>query len=112
MKIENTITEINQEAIAKWKSEFGKVFKTTIDGNDFVWRKLKRKEYVEIMSDAQEDEDVNTKIYSRQERIAKAITIYPADAAKLIDGEAGIATSISDEALLKSGFNVGETEEL
>lgn len=104
--------EITPEMIEGWKKQHGKIFKTVIDGKDYVWRKLRRREYVSIMSDAEEEEDMNTKIYTRQEKIAKIITIYPENAVEIIDNEAGIATSIADEALVRSGFDVSKTEEL
>ena len=108
----NIKEEITPEMIEAWKKEYGKIFKSVIDGEDYIWRKLKRREYVEVMSDVEEDEDMNEKIYKRQEKIAKTITIYPENASEIIDNEAGIATSIADEALVRSGFNVSKTEEL
>lgn len=105
---------LNDQQIQEWKRKWGKIYKTTIDGEVYIWRKLKRKEYVQIMSDADIDneETVGNRIYHRQEQIAKAVVLYPVDIEKRIEENAGLATSLSDEVVLRSGFDVAETEEL
>ena len=36
--------------ITAWKAEHGKIYKSIIDGTDYIWRKLKRKEYVALIN--------------------------------------------------------------
>ena len=108
MKIDNLITD---DMIAEWKQEFGRIYKTTIGGEPIVWRKLKRKEYVAAMN-VEDEEGYNKNIYARQEFIAKTVILFPANVEELIEDNAGLATCISDECILKSGFDVGATQEM
>ena len=103
--------ELTDAQIAKWKKEHGKIFKTVIDGETYIWRRLKRREYVEAMS-YRSEENPDANIYIRQNIIAGLVTLYPADMAWRIEEYAGLAGEISDRAILKSGFDASETEEL
>lgn len=106
---------LNDKQIQAWKKQWGKIYKTTIGDEVFIWRKLKRKEYVQIMSEAETDEaeeQLGSRIYQRQEKITKLVVLYPADIDQRVEEDAGLATSISDEVILKSGFDVATTEEL
>ena len=103
--------ELTDAQIAKWKKEHGKIFKTVIDGETYIWRRLKRREYVEAMS-YRSEENPDANIYIRQNIIAELVTLYPADMAWRIEEYAGLAGEISDRAILKSGFDASETEEL
>lgn len=103
--------ELTDEQIAIWKAEHGKIFKTVIDGETYIWRRLKRREYVEAMSyKSEENPDAN--VYLRQNIIASIVTLYPSDMAFRIEEFAGVAGEISDRAILKSGFDASETKEL
>lgn len=105
--------EITPEMIVAWKKQHGKIFKSIVGSESFVWRKLKRKEYTEIMSiDEADESSQEDRIYKRQMDIAKAITIWPLNIAELLEDSAGLATTLSDEAILKSGFNLMSTQEL
>ncbi|MGG2085296.1 hypothetical protein [Lysinibacillus pakistanensis] len=105
------VFELKNEQIAAWKAEHGKVFKTVIDGETYIWRRLKRREYVDAMSyRSEENPDVN--VYLRQNIIASIVTLYPSDMLERIEEYAGLAGEISDRAILKSGFDASETEEL
>ena len=103
---------VTPEKIKAWKKEHGKVYKTTIGKEEYYWRKLKRKEYVSLMSTAKADEDSNAHIYQRQELIVAATVLYPEDIQNLIENDAGLATNLADEVILKSGFDMPTTEEL
>lgn len=107
MKKENVI---NQEQLAEWKKEFGHIYKTTIGEETVIWRKLRRKEYVEAMT--QDIDNPATKIFARQDYIVKTVTLFPANIEEIIEESGGFSGSIADEILLKSGFDVSETEEL
>lgn len=101
-----------QAKIQAWKAEHGKVFKTVIDGEDYIWRKLKRKEYVALMSVKSEEEDLDARIYERQEEIAKLVILFPENITELVEENAGLATTIADEVIARSGFGITETQEL
>lgn len=103
--------ELTDEQIAAWKAEHGKIFKTTIDGETYIWRRLKRREYVDAMS-YRSEENPDANVYLRQNIITSIVTLYPTDMAWRIEEYAGLAGEISDRAILKSGFDASETEEL
>lgn len=99
--------------IEGWKLEYGKVFKTTIEGEEYIWRKLKRKEYVLVMADkAADEEELESKIYDRQEEIVKLVVLYPENIEEELEKSAGLATTLADEIIPKSGFGIPKTEEL
>lgn len=102
MKEVNTYTEAD---IKEWKAKYGKIYKIGVDGEDYIWRKIKRSEYTSIMANEEESSDLE-KIYKRQEEIAKLIILYPSNIEQILQESAGLATTIADEALLKSGFEV------
>lgn len=107
MKKENIVTE---EQIAGWKKEYGHVYKTTVGRDYIIWRKLRRKEYVEAMTVEIENED--QKIFERQFMVVKAAALYPENVEALLEESGGLATTLADEIMLKSGFDTSETEEL
>ena len=99
--------------ITAWKAEHGKIYKSIIDGTDYIWRKLKRKEYVALMADSSEESaDPEMKVYDRQETITKLVVLYPENIEELIVENAGLATIIADEVIARSGFNIEATQEL
>ena len=103
---------INQQQVDEWKAEHGKVFKTSIGDDVIIWRKLRRKEYVHIMSKEATADAAGDKVYARQDLIVEMAALYPENIQDLIQENAGLATCVSDEIILKSGFDLTETEEL
>ena len=102
---------LSKKQIVDWKSKHGKIYKTTIGDDVYIWRKIKRKEYVDIMAKEAGATD-QERIYNRQDEIAKAVTIYPENFPEIMEENAGVASTIADEALAKSGFDIPSTEEL
>lgn len=110
--VEAVGTEPTNAQIDRWKAEHGKVFKNVIAGDTYIWRRLKRSEYVAAMAI---ESDVPTEnMYLRQDAIARAVTIFPSVEvmSERIEEFAGLAGEIADRAVLKSGFQASETEEL
>lgn len=102
-----------KDQIEIWKEEYGKIYKSIIDGKDYIWRRIKRKEYSEVMT-MKDGEDIDERIYNRQYAIAKLVILNLSEEELESDLEelAGLATTISDEVLEKSGFNSSGTVEL
>lgn len=109
MKLDHAIS---QDQIDAWKAEYGKLYKSTIGDFAFIWRKLRRKEYVDIMSQEKTADVQGDKVFARQALIVKAVTLYPDNLDELLEENAGLATSISDEIIIKSGFVINDTEEI
>nr|DAU23773.1 MAG TPA: hypothetical protein [Caudoviricetes sp.] len=98
------------EYIEKWKQEYKRIFKNDIDGETIIWRRLKRGEYKNILKETEEDDD--SKILTKQEKMVVAAMLYPFNAEELIEENAGLATVLSEEILARSGFAISYTEEL
>lgn len=97
-----------EQLIIEWKALYGKIFKNTVDDDEFViWRPIKRKEYKQLL-----DADEEVEILAKQEAITKMALLYPANASDLIDSRAGLATVLSEEILKYSGFEISATESL
>ena len=103
---------LNQQQVDAWKAEHGKIFKTSVGDDVVIWRKLRRKEYVYIMSKEATAEAAGDKVYARQDLIVATAALYPENVQDLIDDNAGFATCVADEIILKSGFDLSDTEEL
>ena len=126
MKIDKSNT-ISKEQIEEWKNEYGHIYRTFLDGNPIIWRRLKRKEYEEITISTADDElDLNedeedtpdvarkrtARMYNRQNMIAQAAIIYPENAMDLLNNYALAITNISDDVMAISGFDMPKSEEL
>lgn len=98
------------EHIEKWKQEHKRIFKNDIDGETIIWRRLKRGEYKNILKEVEEDND--SQILTKQEKMVVAAMLYPFNAEELIEENAGLATVLSEEILARSGFAISYTEEL
>ena len=51
-----------EDKVIEWKKEYKKVFLSTIDDEDYIWRRIKRKEYSDIMA-IKDTEDVKKDYY-------------------------------------------------
>ena len=102
-----------EDKVIEWKKEYKKVFLSTIDDEDYIWRRIKRKEYSDIMA-IKDTEDVDERIYQRQIAIAKLVVLNftEEELEERIEELAGLASTIADEVLSKSGFNLTSTTEL
>ena len=99
--------------IEQWKAEHGKIYKSLVGGQEFIFRRVKRNEYAEIMAN-KEGADVEERIYNRQKAIVKLAVLNHEEVKldELFEELAGLAISVSEEILDKSGFTVMATIEL
>ena len=102
---------VSQAQIDEWKKEFGEIYRTHIGNIDVIWHKLRRKEYVELMTQEYTEEG-QARIFARQDNIVRTVVLAPADIDKYINGLAGFSTSIADEVMARSGFDLTNTEQL
>lgn len=109
---EETMEGPTNAQIDRWKKEHGRIYKNIIDGEVYIWRRLRRREYVDAI--AIKTDSPSHDIYVRQNIIAAAVTLYPEAEvmAERIEMYAGLATEVADRAVYKSGFEVSETVEL
>lgn len=104
---------LNKAELEKWKAEHGALYRTEYFGEGFVWRPLKRKEFVEVMNMTNEDNPEEL-FYERQEVIVRKTVLSPAPerVAELIEQRGGLASGLSDEIMEKSGFQNALSKEL
>lgn len=107
---------VSKSQLDAWKKQFGEVYRTDLNGQTYLWHKLRRRDYIEIMNDTELNAIQNTdlRIFLRQEKILKVGTLYPSDEQleKLADENAGVAGNISDEIMLASGFRPVRSEKI
>ena len=89
--------------------EINKNTEMTIEDKVIEWKK----EYSDIMA-IKDTEDVDERIYQRQIAIAKLVVLNftEEELEERIEELAGLASTIADEVLSKSGFNLTSTTEL
>lgn len=118
-----TTADIPKEQIEAWKKQHGPIYKSKFVNDEFIITRVPRRVYKEGMSlsvgsktenEIQQEtmDERNERIYKRQEFFAKNVIIWPEDFEWLLVENAGYAASISDEAILRSGFEIPETEEM
>lgn len=93
------------------KKEHGlkEVFITDIADQKIIWRKLKRSEYKEAMTNEySENEDLA--YFERQDFVASKVILYPENVEELLEDFAGIADIIATETMIKTGFGLTNTK--
>ena len=101
--------EFKTEDINNWKKDFKKIYKTQIGDNIFIWRKLRRHEYASIKSQTYEDVVTPTMAnIMMEEDFVKTCVLYPFsdEINEIIEDNAGIASSLSDIIMDRSGFTI------
>lgn len=113
MKTKSKEDKKEKSLIEQWKEEHGKIYKSIVGGYEFIFRRIKRAEYANIMAQ-KEGDDVDERIYNRQKAIVKLAVLdhEEKELDDLFEELAGLAISISEEILDKSGFTVVATVEL
>lgn len=107
---------VSKTQIDAWKKQFGEIYRTDLNGQTYIWHKLRRRDYIEIMNDetlnAVQNSDL--RIFLRQEKILKVGILHPSgeQLERLIDENAGVAGNISDEIMLASGFRPVRSEKI
>ena len=101
---------LNAGMIEEWRDTYKHIFKTTVGEHTFVWHKLRRREYVDIMT-IQSDNPAS-KVFDRQDAICETCVLFPENIEEIIEENGGLAGTIADEILLRSGFDISDTEEI
>ena len=105
---------ISKTKLSEWKSEHGAIYRTEMFGVAFIWRPLKRKEFVEVMANKDEDKSPDVLFYERQDSIVEKVVLHPEqeELKKYLENRAGLAGVLSDEIMEKSGFSNVLSDEL
>ena len=108
---EKADNELKAKDVEAWRSEFKKIFKTTIDDHTFIWRKLRRHEYIDIYGQPYEVTPKQATLMM-EEDVVKVCVLFPYDMDDIIEETAGIASNLSDVIMEKSGFGRTYTDEV
>lgn len=108
MKTETTA--LTETQINDWKKQYGKIYKSIVGDEVVIFRKIKRSEYMQAMTDIDSEDPM--KVFLRQDMITKMTTLYPNNIDQLIEENGALSTVISNEVLGKSGFDLLSTIQL
>lgn len=114
MKVNLDILEEKEVSdIESWKEQYSKIYKTTVGDKDYIWRRIKRKEYSKIMS-LKDGDDADERIYNRQLEMCKIVVlnIGKEELDNDLEELSGLAITLSEEIMHKSGFSLEGTVEL
>lgn len=117
-KVDKTVLNpsVSEDDLNKWKAEYGDVYRSRIADFEFFWHKIRRGDYVRIMSDEDLNkiDNIDVKIYYRQDIIIKNSVLYPdkEELDKILEDNAGISTTLADEIMIRSGFGRAQSEKV
>lgn len=107
---------ISQQQLDEWKLQHGELYRTYLNGQNFIWHKIKRKDYISLMTDSELSalDNAELRIFLRQEKITKMCVIFPDKDTleKIVENNAGVAGNISDEIMMISGFRPVSSEQI
>lgn len=100
-----------EEYVENLKKEYKTIFKTSIEDDIYIWRKLKRSEYKDITKQVNQafSDDPQAQNWYKQELITKTVLLYPSNAEEAIEEAAGIPVVICQDCLIRSGFGAIST---
>lgn len=91
------------DKINYWKDKYKKIYCTTIDDTQFIWRRINRAEYYQCAFQ-KFNNDSKIDMFEKQYLFCKIGVLYPENVVDIMDECAGIAPILSDEIIYKSGF--------
>ena len=107
---------VSKATLESWKKQFGEIYRTDLNGQTYVWHKLRRRDYVNLMSDEELSsvQNPDLRVFLRQEKIMQSGILYPEgeELQELLDNNAGVAGNISDEIMLASGFRAVQSKKI
>jgi len=107
---------VPKEQLNAWKKQYNEIYRTDLNGQVYIWHKLRRRDYIEVMNDETLNSIENTdlRIFMRQEKILQCGILYPTgeELERIVDENAGVAGNISDEIMLASGFRPVRSEKI
>lgn len=93
------------EKIIYWKNKYKRIFKCSIGGQTYIFRRINRKEYTKIaFTKPQENISKQEEMYNKQYEFCKVAVLYPDNVADILDDCAGISPTLGDEIIFNSGF--------
>ena len=65
---------VSKSQLDAWKKQFNEIYRTDLNGQTYIWHKLRRRDYIDIMNDETLNaiENTDLRIFMRQEKILLA----------------------------------------
>lgn len=118
-----------EKIIQECKDKYGKVYgNITGNGELLIWKPLDRKEYKQIMKEVsigdydesllslEQKEELSKKRienkFLKEESVCLKCIVYPENPKEILDKTAGLATVLSEDILMHSGFVLSPTQAL
>ena len=118
-----------EKIIQECKNKYGKVYgNMTGNGELLIWKPLDRKEYKQIMKEIsigdydesllslEQKEELNKKRienkFLKEVSVCLKCIVYPENPKEILDKTAGLATVLSEDILMHSGFILSPTQAL
>lgn len=112
----NLNSMISKQQLDEWKLSYGELYRSYLNGQDFIWHKIRRKDYVALMTDSELSalDNAELRVFLRQEKITKMCVLYPDKNTldNIVENNAGVAGNISDEIMMISGFRPISSEQI
>lgn len=107
-------TDITNAKLDEYKQTYGKVYRSIMADNVYIWHRLTRSEFSACIADTKEIKDLDEKYKIRQELFVKYACIYPSENVldDIFADNEFIAQNLCDEILQYSGFAKPFTSEL
>lgn len=100
--------DVTPEIIAKWKKEYGFIYKVLLDGKEFYFRTLSRDDYMAIQSKVVAEGPG----FDNELEVVLTCVLEPTMSAAEYKSKAGLVSVLSEKIMLRSGFQQVEEEEL
>ena len=108
-------TNITEKELDALKKQYKKIFKTSFIDDVFIWHRLDRRTFSDIIANTAAIEDEEEKVSTREQEFIKAALVYPEindDFIGFLKTEDIIVTGLAEEILYRSGFVPPKTEQI
>lgn len=104
-----------EQLIEKWKAVYNHIYLSVYDDQEFVWHKINRQEYAQIMDSIDETDKPIDQVVEQRQTLTLEYALLSPDKKylpEILQEYPGILTSLTAEILKKSGFSKPLTVEI
>jgi len=100
---------VTPEQIQEWKAAHGYVYRAKIDGKDYYFRTLNRQDYMIITAKQLQAAEG---VFDHEMETVKVCLLNEDVTDEELSSKSGLVTILTEQIMLKSGFQQVESEEL